>query len=253
MASNVEWLVSIAERAKKEEQRSYDWFLARQGKITASECYLLLQKGRGKDVEFSQTCMTYLEKKISTYYYEDNTYLEYCDKTQCKNKAVEWGTDFEGDARERFTEETGIEVILSPFIPLKNFEKFAGGSPDGIVEGGDGIIEIKCPFTPETHMRHYMCKNVDDFAKTFEQYYAQMQMNMLCVSADRGEPCDHCYFISYDPRTSYDKQISVLYIPNNQDFQLTLLGKIKKAVEMYKNTMNNYDNIKAIQLSNDRV
>lgn len=247
MGNNEEWLASISERVKKEGQRTDEWFLARQGKITASECYLLMQNGRGKDALFSQMCLTYLEKKISTYYFERNAYLEYCDVTQCRNKAVEWGTDFEGDARDRFTEETGIEVLPSPFIPLRKFEKFAGGSPDGITEGGDGIIEIKCPFTPETHMRHYRCKDTEVFKRTFEQYYAQMQMNMMCVSAERGIPCDHCYFVSYDPRTSYDKQLSVLSIPSDTYFQVTLIGRITKAVGVYKETMKEYDTIKAIQ------
>lgn len=227
-------------------QRTDDWFLARQGKVTASECYLLLQGGRGNGSVFSQTCRTYLEKKIATYYYDEAAYLEYCEMTQVRNKAVEWGTMFEGEARRRFEEATGIKVTDAPFIPLRGYEKFAGGSPDGIVEDGVGIIEIKCPFTPETHMRHYRCKDVGAFAKAFDQYYAQVQMNMLCMTAGTGVQCDHCYFISYDPRTSIDKQLSVLRIGRDLEFQERLLVKIKAAVELYREAMSEYDTINAV-------
>ena len=230
-------------------QRTPEWYLARQGKITASECYLLFQNGRSKDAVFSQTCMTYLAKRISTYYYTEDAYLEYCEMTQMHNKAVEWGVLFEPDARARFTEATGIEVSDAPFIPLTGYEKFAGGSPDGITEEERGIIEIKCPFSPEIHMQHYRCKDLDEFKKSFVQYYAQMQMNMLCMTARRETICGHCYFISFDPRTSYDKQLSVMRIPRDVEYQALLIERIKLAVGMYRTAMEDYDSVNAIELT----
>lgn len=234
-------------------QRTNEWFLARQGKITASECYLLLQKGRSKDAVFSQTCMTYLEKKIAAYYYDAAAYLEYCEMTQSHNKAVEWGTTFESDARERFEDVTGIKVTDAPFVPLKGYEKFAGGSPDGIVEDNKGIIEIKCPFTPETHMRHFRCKDAGVFKTEFAQYYAQVQMNMMCMTASTGEICDHCYFISYDPRTSIDKQLSVFRIERELMYQAELLDRIKIAVEMYRTSMADYDSVNAVMIDAPKI
>lgn len=231
-------------------QRTQEWFLARQGKITASECYLLLQKGRNKNAVFSQTCMSYLNRKIAEYYMTENAFLEYVEQAKAFSRAMQWGQDFEDDARERYEAETGIEVQDAPFVPYSAFPQFAGGSPDGLMlydDNRQGIIEIKCPFNPDVHLRHCLYETADDLKSDCPQYYMQCQMNMMCVAGATGVPCERCDFISYDPRISMDRQISILHIPLDEEIAETLEARLKEAVDYYRTQMETLRDIPMIR------
>lgn len=60
---------------------------------------------------------------------------------------MEWGTENEPNAKEEFTEETGLEIQEIGFVEPFDGAQF-GCSPDGFV-GENELIEIKCP-KPET-------------------------------------------------------------------------------------------------------
>lgn len=73
------------------------------------------------------------------------------------NRATEWGKSMEPEAREAFVRHTGHEVREVGFITTD--DNTAGCSPDGlIVCDGEfvGGLEIKCPYTPKTHIGYIL-------------------------------------------------------------------------------------------------
>lgn len=243
------------------EQRTNEWLLARRGKITASECYLLLANHKEtmsdeelaeykaanpksrvttKEVPFSDGTFTYLNRKVAEYYMPDGSFLEYQDMKQIRNKAVEWGTYWEADARRMYAEAMGYEVYEVGFLPLDGYENFCGGSPDGIVRYENGIIEIKCPFSPEVHQDYLLFEKADDLKEYNLQYYAQMQLNMIVANCGFGD------FISFDPRTSRSKQLKVLRVPKDEEMCKTLLERVELAKKYYQERMNQIDKIPTI-------
>ena len=69
-----------------------------------------------------------------------------------------------------------------------------------------------------------------DLKEDNDQYYAQCQYNMLCTESYLGRKVEFCDFVSYDPRTSADKQIKVLRLYPDEDMQKTLLERTELAV-----------------------
>lgn len=101
------------------------------------------------------------------------------------NAAMQWGTDFEAEARAAYSFRFDADVVETGFVPHPRIE-MAGASPDGLV-GDDGLVEIKCP-TTATHLAFLLGGGVPD------KYVKQMQFQMACT--DR----QWCDFVSYDPR-----------------------------------------------------
>lgn len=258
-------------------QRTTEWYLARKGKITASECYVLLNNSKGEvpltqeeqeqfrqehpraklpetkkvDVPFSIGTYTYLDDKIAEMYMPDNSFIEYMEDKP-SNRAMQWGTFWEEGARNRYIEATGYEVLDSPFVALKGFENFAGSSPDGILrntedtKGYKGIIEIKSPFNPAVHLRHFLYEKPEDLREDNLQYYVQCQYNMVCVSRQFDTEVEFCDFISYDPRTSKSKQLKVLRIPADQEMQELLLTRTGLAVDYLRQQIERINKMQSI-------
>lgn len=256
-------------------QRTREWYLARKGKITASECYVLLNNSKvsmteeelaewkkanpksrvtTKEVPFSSGTYTYLDEKVAEMYMPENSFLEYMEECKFESKAMQWGTFFEDGARNRYMEATGYEVLDAPFVNLKGYENFAGGSPDGIIrcnghdghDGLNGIIEIKCPFNPAVHLKHFLFEKPEDLKEDNLQYYTQCQYNMICVGREFGTHIDFCDFISYDPRTSKSKQLKVLRIPADKEMQKMLMERTVLAVEYLRSQIEKINKMDAI-------
>ena len=244
-------------------QRTEEWYLDRRGKVTASEIYLLLADHKEpmtedelaawktenpksrvttKSVPFSEGTFTYLDKKVAEMYMPDDGFLMYMETQGGGNAATRWGTDLEDDARRRYVRETGAEVLDAPFVHLADFDRFAGGSPDGIVRDG-GLIEIKCPYNPAVHVSHYLMESGGDLKELNLQYYCQCQFNMMCMES-QGVACDFCDFISYDPRVSADKQIKILRIHKDEEMQRKLMERTRLAILYFKGKMEMIDNVK---------
>lgn len=244
-------------------QRSDEWFLARRGMMTASEIYLLLNNHKEqmtdeelaaykeanpksrvttKEVPFSDGTYTWLNHKVAERFMPDNAFLEYIEQSQVSNRAMQHGTFWEDEARKRYAERMHYEVFEVGFIPLKGYEKFAGGSPDGMIRQENGLIEIKCPFTPETHQDYLLFEQPQDLKEYNLQYYAQMQFNILVTE------CDFCDFVAFDPRTSASKQLKVLRIPKDEEMCKTLLCRIELAKQYYKERIEKINQAKTTVL-----
>lgn len=243
-------------------QRSEEWFLARKGKMTASEIYLLLNNHKEqmdeeelkahkeanpksrvttKEVPFSDGTFTYLNRKVAECFMPDNSFLEDMELRQTSNRATSHGELFEPVARQRYAEETGFEVFEVGFIPLKGYEKFCGGSPDGMIRQEKGLIEIKCPWNPEIHQDYLLLQSPNDLKEYNLQYYAQIQLNIIVTE------CDFCDFVAFDPRTSPSLQLKILRIHKDEEMCKTLLERIELAKKYYK------DRIEKLQTSNKKI
>lgn len=251
-----------------ELQRTNEWKLLRKGMVTASQVSALLGNHKEpmteeeiaalkaenpksrvttKEVPFSQASYTYLDGKIAERFMTDNAYLEYQEQFGFENAAMRWGTFWEDTARTEYEKLMGVEVEDAPFIELDGFERFAGGSPDGIVKETNSIVEFKCPANPAVHLKHFLYSKPQDLKEDNDQYYAQCQYNMLCAKSYLGREVEFCDFVSYDPRTSADKQIKVLRLFPDAELQKALLERTALAVEYER------EQIKMIKQSTNKV
>lgn len=117
-------------------QRNDDWLTSRIGKITASRIGGINAKPKtGKAL--NETLLEILSERLTG------------EKTEgFTSKAMQWGIENEPYAVTAYENETGLFVMQTglidhPTIPM------SGASPDGLV-GKDGLIEIKCPTSPNT-------------------------------------------------------------------------------------------------------
>ena len=148
-------------------QRSNEWFKDRYGKFTASEIHKLLGvRGLG------ETGKSYaIEKAIEQLYGQvEDSY---------RGADMQRGVDLEPHAFKKF-QEMHPEATESFMFP---YGEHAGASPDGVV-GKDAILEIKCPRATK-FFKIVADENID------KEYYAQMQMQMLCSNSDKA------YFFNY--------------------------------------------------------
>jgi len=156
-----------ATNAYEATQRSNEWFKDRYGKFTASEIHKLLGvRGLG------ETGKSYaIEKAIEQLYGQvEDSY---------RGADMQRGVDLEPLAFKKF-QEMHPEAKESFMFP---YGQHAGASPDGVV-GKDAILEIKCPRATK-FFKIVADENID------KEYYAQMQMQMLCSNSEKA------YFFNY--------------------------------------------------------
>lgn len=160
-------------------QRSDEWFLARCGKITASRISDIMPNSKGGYYASRKNYIAQLVCERLTGSVEESF----------SNKAMQWGTDKEPEARAAYEVLTGDLVREVGFIDHPDIA-MSGASPDGLV-GENGLIEIKCPNTA-THLQTLITGKID------KKYIYQMLWQMLCTKRS------WCDFVSYDPRLSDD-------------------------------------------------
>ena len=198
------------------KQRSKEWFAQRLGKFTASSFGDLLGKGRAKGSIFTLAGETLIREKLTE---------RLTGKTkQISSEALDWGIDMEPEAIKFYEDTTGNRITEAPFIKLKGYEDWAGGSPDGFIEGENGIIEVKCPFDSTNHTNTLLNNKIPN--KYFNKYYTQIQFNMFCSETD----C--CDFISYDPRMIKDKhKIHIIRIKRDEEAISEILVRLNLSIK----------------------
>jgi putative phage-type endonuclease len=190
------------------EQRSEAWFEMRKGKITSSEIYKIMGE-RG----LSETAKTYLLEKVVEFY---GGFTEPAVGT-----ALDWGTELEPVAIQRYEEVKGIKVDKASFIPV---DQHYGGSPDGLV-APEGIIEVKCPYKSANHFKHGLIKDAAKFKKVVPNYYYQCVSNMICADAK------WCDFVSFDPRVKEGYQMFTFRLELDEEEAKAVKERVKLAVE----------------------
>lgn len=200
-------------------QKSQEWHEIRKGKLTGSCIWKLMGESRSKYEALSDMAKTYILEKIAEKHGVEvqNTFT---------TPAMQWGNDYEPLARKWYSKIKDVKVLDIGFIELPMYEKFAGGSPDGLVEYKN-IIEIKCPYNPANHIKHILIE-LDDFKKEAKEYYWQMQFYMACLNVE------YCDFISFDPRVNADWGLHIKKIDRNEEDIKRMNEKIETAIEFMK-------------------
>lgn len=101
------------------------------------------------------------------------------------NADMKRGTELEPDALAAYEAVTGRLVTSAGF--LKHLEAQAGCSPDGLIDGGAGILELKVPRSAN-HLEWLL-------AGVVPSEHKPQLMHALYVSG-----ADYCDFASFDPR-----------------------------------------------------
>jgi putative phage-type endonuclease len=188
------------------EQGSPEWKAIRCGKITASRMGDVLAKGRGS--EASKTRQGYLYELMAER-------LTGVPEEHYSNGWMARGTELEPLARaayevlfDKVVEKVGF--VVHPTMP------FAGCSPDGLLLGEPGGIQIKCPKTT-THLK-WMQKNTCP-----EEYIAQCYWEMCC-NPDR----EWWEFCSYAPDLPERLQLFVVRIRPEKELMEQMEAEVMK-------------------------
>jgi hypothetical protein len=104
-----------------------------------------------------------------------------------ESEAMKWGTEYEPEAKAKYTAQTGIELIDVAFCIHDELD-WLGMSPDGLTPDHIGAVEVKCPST-KTHVRTIRMGGLPNEHKW--QVYQYFLVNEKLQWLD---------FISYDPR-----------------------------------------------------
>ena len=221
------------------EQRSKEWFKQRVSKITGSNVGAILgiDPFRSKNDVMRQMVRASL-----------NLESEFKG-----NIATEYGTKFESFAQKDFEMETGFNVEETGFHVASDYD-WLGASPDGLV--GDGaVLEIKCP---------YSMRNGGEFKSIYDQpqYYAQIQIEMLCTGRHKT------YFYQWCERKSkleivgidvfwldenihklesfYKEYLSELKAPDKHELSLVKSVEAKELAAVFEETNEKIKQLKSV-------
>lgn len=162
------------------EQRSPEWFAARFGSVGSSDVKSAFAGGHGK------TRDSLMERKIREQYTgEPESHVETFD--------MRWGTETEPEARQYFSEATGLEVVQVGLIRNNEYPGFHD-STDGLIIRQEGMywLEIKCPKF-STHLK-YMEEWMKNKRWTHPTEYKQSIRHHAIMTGSMGG-----FFVSYFP------------------------------------------------------
>ena len=181
-----------------DEQRSPEWFKAREGRVTGSSVGAILGLSPFMSAD------DVMRRMVREYHGADSEFQG--------NAATQWGTMNEPGACAEYEMETGNTVELCGFY---KHEHWLGASPDGLL-GSNGLVEFKCPYS--------MRKGEGRFKTALEQmhYYAQMQIQLFIT--DR----DFCDFYQWSP-----SQTKLEVVMRDDAFLKDSLPKLKEFYDAY--------------------
>lgn len=177
------------------EQRSEEWFKARQGRVTGSAVGAIL--GVNPYTKSSDV----MRRMVRDWHGAPSEFTG--------NVATNWGTVNEAGAVSEFEMRTGHTVEPCGFYTK---EEWLGASPDGLV-GTSGLLEVKCPFSLRDKTTP-----VFKTAKMQLHYYSQMQVQLYVT--DRKI----CYFYQWAPNGD-----ELEIVPYDE----TYMGTALKALRMF--------------------
>lgn len=158
------------------KQGEDEWKALRSGVLTASHAHFLMpHKKTGKPKDSRITYMNKLIAQVCTGMSEE-----------VNAKALEWGKVNEVAARAAYEFEAQEEIKDGGFV--FNLNRRVGASPDGLIVGKKKGLELKCPFSTETHIEFLLEDTIKD------EYLAQCQWSMWVTEFDQWA------FGNFDPR-----------------------------------------------------
>lgn len=160
------------------EQRTDEWHKQRAGRITGSRFADAMAMDKRNPLKSTESRNKYLREIVAEIISGE-------PPAEIDSRPLAWGRDAEPIARSEYEDETGNIVKDAGFTLHPQYD-FVGASPDGLV-GADGIIEIKCPYSREVHVRTMLEGDMPS------EHMAQVQ-GVMWVTGRQW-----CDFISYRP------------------------------------------------------
>jgi putative phage-type endonuclease len=188
-------------------QGSSEWFALRNGKVSASRINDMLAKTKSG-----------WSTSRENYMYELAIERLTGQKTETfTSGAMLHGVENEPLARSAYQVKKNIFVTETAWV--NHFSvKNSGCSPDGLVDDGRGLIEIKCPLT-KNHIK-WMIDGVPP-----KEHCNQMFWQMAVTGRH------YCDFVSFDPRLPEDLQLFVVRLERDDKYIEMLTDEVAKFEE----------------------
>jgi putative phage-type endonuclease len=167
-------------------QGTPEWHKARLGLVTASHFSDLMSQVKSGESAGRRNYRARLICEILT----GEPYLEDFQSDDMKR-----GIEVEAEARAAYEAVTMQKITQVGLVLHPKYDRIAA-SPDGIIAGTKGLLELKCPKTG-THLETLL------LGVTPSQYRKQMLAQMMCCEADWVDFC------SYDPRLPKEYQLII--------------------------------------------
>lgn len=172
------------------EQRTEEWFIARNGNVTASRIAdVCARTAKGWGAARKNYMHDLVVERLSGEHIQSGS-----------GAARRWGQDIEPEAKIAYEFYRDATIVEVGFLPHPSIAE-TGASPDGLV-GEDGLVEFKCP-TVSVHL------DTLDKEEIAQEYVLQMQWQMCCTGRQ------WCDFASYDPRFPEAMRLYVRRIPRD--------------------------------------
>jgi putative phage-type endonuclease len=163
----------------KGETMTHDpgWYEARRGCVTASNAHLLMVNGKGKSHPWGVAAISYARRLA-------HQIVSGVVRVTPSNYAMQRGNDLEPEAIAWYAEATGYEVEHNTDPIPNESEPWIAATPDGIVNHGVGLVQVKCPME-EAAVAAWLTDEVD------KEYFWQVQFEMWLTGA---EWCDLLWY-----------------------------------------------------------
>lgn len=184
----------------------YAWRVARSGHVTASVFRRVME---GKERAWRTLAREIADERAAILRGE-------LDEPLANVPAIAWGNEHEPEARACYTLETG-NVVEDGGFHVWSGHPLVGASPDGLV-GGDGLIEIKCPFGRE---QHHSYGNGPGNARW------QVQGQLLCTGRAWAD------FVSYDPREREELRLYVTRVERDESLLELMADRLRLFADEY--------------------
>ena len=127
------------------QQGSEAWFNLKLGVISASNISKVVAK---KTSQTRETYMCELVGQVMTSLMAD-----------ISAAAMDWGNHHEDGARAAYEMGGNATIIELPFV-FKDESFREGCSPDGLIKGTEGGVEIKCPYNTTNHIKFLLMDTI---------------------------------------------------------------------------------------------
>lgn len=165
------------------DQRSDEWYQARLGRLTGSAAGEMLATIKSGEAAARRDLRVRLVVERLTGQPQEDGYT---------NAWMQRGIDKEPDALAAYEALTGS--MAWPVGFLAHDDLMAGCSPDGLVNDGKGVLELKCPKSA-THLSYLKASQIPSL------YMPQLTHNLWITGADWAD------FVSFDDRFQSELQI----------------------------------------------
>lgn len=224
------------------EQRTKEWYEARQSKVTASAVSNLLVRDENTCKQYVelyglQDIFDYNNKSCNQYSSKHQFTLDKCKNSFTSSQATVWGNKYESVALDVYSKNNGnVKLFEFGLISHKSIPWLAA-SPDSITENGV-MVEIKCPFRRKISgipcLTYYQQVQIQlevcdleecDFAEYEFKEVSSLSDFIIIENNESGEPVkDKGIFIQVEDVPLFDKRS--YYYPEKE-----LINDVKKLNE----------------------